>query len=278
MRWLVSLPGIWTGALLLSACSSSVETVKPPTPGEVKEMLFKKGHQLYVDQQYDSASAVLKRALEVDRTYLPPMTDLAEMHYALALRETGEASPAKREHLKQAQEYFSKIEALGRKDTDLYERLCEVAYGLKDDNSFLKYAKKNADAYPYARQYFNLGIAYYNVGDYQSVIRTQKAATEKFRTSSFIGSFYKQLGRAYMKVNRDQTAERTFVAGVQAVDAQLGELKKVGGEYRSSDDERRLVDDKIAILLFLKKLHQTYDEKIKLEKVERQLREAGYSK
>jgi len=80
-----------------------------------------------------------------------------------------------------------------------------------------------------------------------------------------------------MKVNRDQTAERTFVSGVQAVDARLAELRQTGGEYKSSETYRRLVGDKIDMLLLLKKLHETYGAKEKLERVERQLKEAGYT-
>lgn len=266
-------------SMLFSACSSSVETVKPlPPPVDMREVLYRQGHQFFVDAQYDSASVALTRALALDQKYLPPLTDLAEMHYMLAMRETGDSSPARRDHLKLAQGYFERIETLGTKGQDLYERLCEIAHALKDDRSFLKFAKKNADAYPFDRQYFNLGVAYFNLDDFQNVIRTQKVAVEKFKSSSFVGSFYKQLGRAYLKVDRDQTAERTFVAGVQAVNARIADMKKGGGDYRSTEGYRRLADDRIAMLLFLRKLHQTYDAKEKLEQVERQLKEAGYSK
>ena len=62
------------------------------------------------------------------------------------------------------------------------------------------------------------------------------------------------------------------------MDVRLTELKKGGGDYKMGDGYRRLMDDKIGMLLALKKLHQTYREPEKLERVERLLKEAGYSK
>ena len=51
-----------------------------------------------------------------------------------------------------------------------------------------------------------------------------------------------------------------------------------GGEYKSSEEYLRLMDDKIGMLLSLKRLHQTYGAADKLEHVEQQLKEAGYTK
>jgi len=56
------------------------------------------------------------------------------------------------------------------------------------------------------------------------------------------------------------------------VDASLAQLKK----GKSSPDYRRLMDDKIGMLLSLKRLHQIYREADKLEEVEKELKEAGY--
>jgi tetratricopeptide (TPR) repeat protein len=265
-------------ALMLVACSSSVETPRPSAIPAVtmKEMVYEQGHRLYADRQFDSAAVLLRKSAAMDPAYQAPLTDLAEMYYLLGLRQ--EQSKARWQYLKESQHYFQQLEALGRNDAEIYERLCEVSNLLEDHQAFLKYARKSADAFPYDRQYFNLALAYFNVGDYQSVIKTQKTATQKFAFSPFIGGFYKYLGRAYMKVDRDQTAERTFGAGVQAVDAKMRELADMGGEYETSDDYGRLLSDKIDMLLLLKKLHEIYGAKEKLQTVERQLRDAGYNK
>jgi tetratricopeptide (TPR) repeat protein len=268
------------GSVWLCSCGPSPETTKrTPSPAiETKELLYQRGHQLYAEQQFDSAETILKAAVALDPYYRQPLNDLAEMHYALGMRESGEGNPRKREQLRLAREYFARMESLGASDGDLYERLCELSNALKDEKTFLKYAKKYADLYPFDRQYLNLGIAYFEVADYAGVIRTQKTALEKFKSSPFVGSFYRQLGRAYMKVDRDQTAEKTFTGGIQAVDSRLAELRKSGGDYKSTDAYRRLVEDKVSMLLLLKRLHQTYKETDKLESVERQLKEAGSAK
>ena len=272
------VPLIVVAAFMLASCSSTVETPKPPPapPVATKEMIFEQGHRLYADQQFDSAAVLLKKSAAMDPAYRAPLTDLAEMYYTLGLRQ--EKEKTRRRYLKESQNYFERMEALGQKDAEIYERLCEVSNLLRDHSSFLKYAKKSAEVFPFDRQYFNLALAYFSVGDYQGVIRTQKIATQKFKSSPFLGGFYKYLGRAYMKVDRDQTAERAFVAGVQAADAKMKELAATGGDYKSSDEYRRLLSDKIDMLLLLKKLHETYGAKDKLQSVERQLRDAGYSK
>jgi tetratricopeptide (TPR) repeat protein len=129
--------------------------------------------------------------------------------------------------------------------------------------------------YPFDRQYYNLGVAYYQAGDFQNVIKTQKEAKDKFPTSPYLGAFYRQLGRAYRKVDRDQTAERVFTEGVRAVDARLRMLAQ--GESRSSPESERLREEKIGMLLELKRLHQIYRAEEKMRAVDKQLREAGYA-
>jgi hypothetical protein len=108
-------------------------------------------------------------------------------------------------------------------------------------------------------------------------LKTEREASEKFRESPYVGAFYREMGLAYMKMDRDQTAERTLTAGVQAVDARLAAVRK-SEEGGTSDGSRRLQDDKIGMLLLLRRLHTTYRESEKLAQVERQLREAGYTK
>ena len=144
---------------------------------------------------------------------------------------------------------------------------------MRDPHGFLKYAKKNAELYPYDRQYYNLGVAYFGVEDWAGVLKSQREASEKFRESQYTGAYHRQMGRAYMKMDRDQTAERTLEAGVKAVDGVLAGVRKAGSEER-----KRLQDDKIGMLLLLRRLHITYRESEKLAQVERQLREAGYTK
>lgn len=263
---------------LVASCGPAPETVKPTPALETKEGMYRSGHQLYLEQQFDSALVMLKKAVDLDASYVPPLTDLAQMHYDLGMREAGEKNTKRLEQFKKARDYFAKIDALGSKGSDLYERLCELSFALDDDRAYLKYAKKNAEAYPYDRQYFNLGSAYFMTGEYQNVIKTQKEAIEKFKGSPYGGSFYRQLGRAYMKMDRDQTAERTFDTGIKTVDAAISELKKTNSDYKASDAFRRLMDDKVGMLVSLKGLYQTYRATEKLKQVERQLQEAGYTR
>ncbi len=73
-----------------------------------------------------------------------------------------------------------------------------------------------------------------------------------------------------MKVDRDQTAQRTFEEGVRIANDRL----KV---RRSPEEYHRLVDDKVAMLLSLKHLYQTYHLDDKLKQAERDLLDAGYT-
>jgi tetratricopeptide (TPR) repeat protein len=226
--------------------------------------------------QFPDAEENLRRAVALDSAYVDALVDLASLAYDQAIREEGETNPRRLEKFRVSRGFFARAEALGYHDASAYERLGELSVALEDERGFLKYARKSAEQYPYDRQYYNLGLAYYGVGDWQGVVKSQKDATEKFKQSPYLGAYYRQTGRAYMKLDRDQTAERTFVAGVAAVEARLASIRKLGGEYRGRDDFRRLSDDKIGILLLLKRLHTTYKAADKLEQVDRQLKEAGY--
>ncbi len=261
------------GVALLAAlwgCGPGKEAEKIPETG--KESLYQQGHQLYLAQQYDSAATLLERSAGMDPVYVEPRTDLADLFYLRAMQEA--KGPHHQEFLRKSQKRFAEIEALGKEDSDVYERLCEISLALNDDKSMLKYAKKNALKYPYDRQFFNLGIAYFNAGDYAAVVKSQKEAMGKFPQSPYLGGFYRQTGRAYMKMDRNQSATRTFEAGVKLVEARLAGLGNSGG----AGESRRLVDDKIAMLLDLRHLHRIYQETAKLQQVERQLKEAGYNK
>jgi hypothetical protein len=143
---------------------------------------------------------------------------------------------------------------------------------------FLIYAKKNAELYPYDRQVFNLTRAYYDVEDFQGVIRTAKDAVEKYKESQYVSSFYRIMGKAYTRIDRDQTAERVLVTGLKATDVRIAAVKDAGGDYRATDAYRRLHEDKVQMLLILKQLHTTYKAQDKLQQVERQLKEEGYDR
>jgi tetratricopeptide (TPR) repeat protein len=245
---------------------------------DTKEGFYELGHQFFADNSYDSAEVYLQKALAMDGSYLAPLNELAQMHYALGIQQPGEENPKRIEHFRKSFGYFVKLESQGSKDSELYERLSELSNALSDDKALVRYAKKNAEIYPYERQYFNLGFAYFKVGDYQNVVKTQKEAIGRLKGSTFTGSFYRQLGRAYMKLDRDQTAERTFNAGLKAIDGIIGEQTKANNNFTSTEEYRRLLDDKIGMLISLKSLHQTYRANDKLQKVDRELKALGYEK
>jgi tetratricopeptide (TPR) repeat protein len=262
-------------------CGPTTEIMKPPESPEsamTKESIYAAGHQAYLQQQFDSAAVLLKRASSMDSTFLAPVKDLAQLYYEQGMRPGAGKDPSKSTALRAARSFYARMEALGVKEADVYERLCELSVTLDDDRSFLKHAKKYADLYPYDRQMYNLGIAYFNAGEFQQVIKSQKDARDKFKDSPYLGGFYRQMGRAYRKIDRDQTAERTFNDGIRAVDARIAELKKVDPQYKAGDTYRRLADDKVSMLTELKHLHQIYKADDKLEQVERQIKEMEHGK
>ena len=260
------------GMLLLASCGPSREAEK--NTAETRESVYLRGHQLYLTMHMEEAEKELLRAAAMDSAYRDPLVDLGSLCFDLGVKEEGER---RMEKFRKARGFLARAEDLGYREAAAYDRLCEICTELEDVHGFLKYAKKNAERYPYDRQYYNLGVAYFGVDDWAGVVKSQREATERFRDSRYIGAYYRQMGRAYMKMDRDQTAERTFVAGVQAADAMMAGVKKSGGGT-GSEEYRRLQDDKIGMLLLLKRLHTTYREAEKLAQVERQLREAGYTK
>lgn len=260
----------------LHGCGPAAESTKTETTPPIslaKEAMFERGRQLYFQQSLDSAQTMLNQAIAIDANYREPIEILAPLHYDLAMRSDGQKKKA--EQLRKSRDYYVKLESFGSKDSELYERICEIANMMNDDKTFVKYAKKNADAYPFDRQYYNLSVAYANVEDWNTLIATMKKAVDKFKDSPYIGSFYRQLGRAYTKVDRDQTAEKVFYSGLSSIDGKIAELRKGSDEYRSSPEFARLNDDKIGILISLKNLHTTYKAMDKLAQVERKLKELG---
>jgi len=258
---------------LLGGCASTHET---PPAALTRESLYDKGHRLYLERHYDSAAVALRAAYEMDTTFSDPLSDLAQLHFDRGMIDTS-MSPDRVRDLRLSLDYYMMLERSGRQDSDTYERLCAVALALDHPATFLAYAKKNADRYPFDRQLYNLGIAYYKTGDYQSSIRVLREATRRFRDSEYIGGMYRQLGRSYMSVDRNQTAEKMFSEGLSVVDETLAGMRHAGVE-KSSAATTRLAEDRIGMLLSLKGLHILYREAEKLARVEQLLRETGYSK
>jgi tetratricopeptide (TPR) repeat protein len=239
--------------------------------------VYRTGHRYYLEQQTDSAVVWLRRAEAMDSAFVDPVQDLAQLYYEQGLR-AGEKSRERQDAFRSSRRAFARLEALGKRESEVYERLCELSMALNDDQGFLRYAKKNAERYPYDRQHYNLTRAYFDTGDFQSVIKSAKEGIDTYRDSHYLTSYYRILGRAYMKIGRDQTAEKTLSAGLNVANARLGELKKSGAAYKSGDGYRRAHDDKVNMLLLLKQLHTTYRAAEKLQQVDRMLREEGYDK
>lgn len=262
--------------LTLAGCATVAESPKPApvAAAPTKERLAEEGHALYLRQEWDRAAEVLGEALAMDSTSLPVLKDLAALYYERATFAEGRDSTARRGDLARARAYFVRLEAAGARDADVYERLCETSVALGDARGFLLSARAYARQYPYDRQYYNLGLAQFGAGEYQETIRSQKEAIEKFPRSEYIGGFYRQLGHSYMKVDRDQTADRTLSAGLQAADRKMAELG-AKGESKGTAYER-LRADKVAMLLMLKKICQTYKFTERIASLDRQLKEAGY--
>jgi tetratricopeptide (TPR) repeat protein len=264
---------------VLAGCGPSAETPRPEsaTPATTVGDVYRTGHRYYLEQQTDSAVVWLRRAEAMDSSYVDPVQDLAQLYYEQGLR-AGEKSRERREYFQSARRAFARLETLGKHESEVYERLCELSMALNDDPGFLRYAKKNAQLYPYDRQYYNLARAYFDVEDFQSVIKTAREGIEKFRDSPYVTSYYRILGRAYMKIGRDQTAEKILSSGLKAADTRLTELKESGTDYKAGDGYRRAHDDKVNMLLLLKQLHTTYRADDKLQQVDRMLKEEGYDK
>ncbi len=256
-------------AVLIVSCGPSPGTRNETGMSASRDQLYQEGHRLYMTRSYDSAEVVLSNVVSMDSSFVDALADLGMLHYELAIADRAEGSKTRTRNLRDSRNYLARVEELGTPDEGVYERLCEISVTLGDDRGFLKYARKSADRFPFERQYYNLGLAYFGVGEYQNVVRTQKEAIEKFKQSPYLGGYYRQLGRAYMKVDRDQTAQRTLEAGLSAVDARLA----VASNDR--DAVKRLTDDRIAILQLLRKLYQTYHFDDKLKSVERRLSEVG---
>lgn len=266
--WLALLGG------LLLACGTPESTKETPatTDRSRSDMLFREGHQFYLTGNLDSAQSVLDKVVQLDSNHVEALTDLGMLHYDLAMaRSTGD-SRVKNRNLREARTCLARVEHLGTSDDAVYERLCQISLALEDDRAFLVYAKKSAERFPFDRQYYNLGLAYFGVGDYQNVVKTQKDAIQKFPQSPYLGGYYRQLGRAYMKLDRDQTAQRNLESGLGAIDVRLKAEAREHGAV--SETAQRLADDRTAILRLLQHLYQTYHFDDKLKNVDRLLNEA----
>ncbi|MGB6033345.1 MAG: tetratricopeptide repeat protein [Bacteroidota bacterium] len=272
MRKLALLPGVFAAVIWVGGCSAARDTVTP-VPKETAESLYHAGHLLYAVRDYDSAVVLLEGSLEEDSTFVPAISDLASLYYDRGVEESGEGGSLRRVYLERSFGYFANMESLGKREGQVYDRLCEIAVHLGDTDAFVRYAEKYAEAYPYDRQYYNLGRAYFDASDYREAIALQKKAVEMFPGSNYVGGFYRLLGQAYMKVDRYQTAQRVFAAGVGAVDARLSDLRDAEGYRRDSADEVKLEDDQTSMLRSLRYLYRLYKKEQKLQEVERRLKE-----
>ncbi len=272
----------WSGvllgaALLVAGCGSSKEAAAPPTPAAAPataEGLTRDARRLHAAGEVDSAAAALASALSLDSAYRPALEQKGLLFYDVAMRAQARTR-RQTEAARAAREAYFRLERLGGHEADIYERICDLSVVLGDNATHLRYARKSAELFPYDRQYYNLSLALMKAGEYNEAITVLKQCLARFPASAFIGGFHRQLGKAYASVDRDQTAEKTFAAGVRAADARLAAL---GNDESAAADRQRLIDDKIAMLLALKKLHQTYGRNDLLREVERQLKEAGYER
>jgi len=236
---------------------------------------YARGHQSYLTGRPAEAEPDLRRAAALDTTMPDPLVDLGAIWYERGGQEKDAARRS--DDFRESRDFLTRAEELGYRDAEAYDRLCELCTELHDARGFLKYAKKSVERYPFDRQYYNLGVAYFELEDWNAVVRTQREASEKFRESQYIGAYFRQTGRAYMKMDRDQTAERTLESGMQAVDARIAAVKKAPAGS-SGEALRRLQDDRTGMLTLLRRLYTIYREQDKLAGVERQLKEAGAPK
>ena len=247
----------------------------PEAAPATKETLYAEGHELYRTGRVDSAAVILARALELDSAYVPALMDMAMLQYEHAGIAAAD-SPVRLRAQKDARNYFARAERAGVTDAAMYDRLCELSVALEDSVGFLRYAQEGVRRYPYDRQVFNLGLAYYDNSQFQSAIQTMKDAIARFPESNYIGGYYRVLGRSYIRVDRDQTAERTLYAGLKAVDGRLGSFTQSDEEASAREARARLMEERVAMLVSLRRLHKIYKATDKLKEVERQLRQAGY--
>jgi len=273
MRGTVSVGAALAAATLLGGCGGSGgSTSDAPMTATAA---YARGHRLYETGRQAEAEADLRRAAALDSTMADPLLDLGAIYYERGVQEKDASRRA--DNFRESREFLARADDLAFADAAGYDRLCEICTELHDARGFLKYAKKSAERYPYERQYFNLGVAYAEVEDWQGVVRSQREASEKFRQSPYVAAYYRQMGRAYMKMDRDQTAGRTLEAGMEAADARIAALKKMPAGPPPGD-LRRLEEDRIGILTLLKRLYTVYRESDKLARVERLLKEAGAPK
>jgi tetratricopeptide (TPR) repeat protein len=261
--------------LTLAGCTTSTVTTTTPAPAPTAptpEALTREGKRLYGGGEIDSAAAAFRRALALDSLYRPALEQQALMFYDMAMR-SGKGTPEQRRAALASREASMRLARIDEKNADLLDRICELSLMLDDQATYLRYARKNAELFPYDRQVHNLALAYIRAGDHQGAIKVLKDATGRFGSSPYIAGFFRLLGDAYRKIGRDQTAERTWTDGVTVADRRLADMGR-RGVARTEADRQRLVDDRIAMLQELKKLHRLYGHDALLKDVERRLKEA----
>jgi tetratricopeptide (TPR) repeat protein len=144
-----------------------------------------------------------------------------------------------------------------------------------DGEAFLRYARAGARRYPSDRRAYNLALALTEASKYQEATDVLKAAIRAYPASGFQGGFHRVLGNAYLRMDRDQSAERTFTEGVKIVDRMLEAITRSDPAAIAGGDAARMREDRMSMLRSLKKLHLTYGRKKELAEVERRLAAEG---
>lgn len=252
--------------LVATGCGTTKEgsSSAPPLP-ETKESLYTRGHVLYQEGRHDSAAHYLERSRALDRAFLPPLNDLAEIYYVAGMAGAGNERES---NLRAALGCFEALDSLGQADETTYDRLTELSYQLGETDVFLFYAEKQIARYPGDRQSYNLGLAYFGSGRFQKVIETQKEAIEKYPHSPYIAGFYRLLGDGYFGIDRQQSAERTYEEGVRVVPERVRGMKEADTEFIATTEYRHLADNYKAMLTSLKKIYRLHGKQDKLKQLE----------
>jgi tetratricopeptide (TPR) repeat protein len=262
---------------LFASCANREEAVRsaaaPPAPPG-REDVYREGHRLLQAGEFDSAAVVLEQARAMDSLYRPPLQDLALLKYDRALRSP-EGSTARTTAARSALAYYAALERLGQQDEETYERLTEMARLAGDGEAFLRYAQAGARRHPSDRRVYNLALALTEASKYKEATDVLNTGIRSYPVSGFQGGFHRLLGNAYLRMDRDQSAERTFTEGVKIVDRMLEEMERSDPEALAGGDGSRMREDRTSMLRSLKKLHQTYGRKKELGEVEQRLRAEG---
>jgi len=254
---------------VLVGCSGSRQAGEPASPGRNPALLKQEGQRQLAMGNPDSAVTLLQEALALDSTSVGTREDLALARYQRAFKGDSIVRP---ELGKEAFAAYEDLEMRGEREMAVYDRLCELAQRMNDTSGFLLYATRAAEHFPHDRQMFNLGSAQFAAGRYRETASSQKEALERFPDSPYRSGFYRLLGQAYVRVDRYQSAQRVLAEGVEEAERVLSSTP---GQQPNALTRSRIEEDRIAMLLSLRRLYSIYQEEEKLNEVERRLKSAG---